>query len=89
MDDLCPICGSKMVDMSNIPFPHVMCPKCSSHSVGCLFDADILEKHGSKLVLKRYTEFVTFDYVCEDCGHKWTVYYSIKDGVFKVVGSKV
>ena len=88
-DDSCPICGSKMVDMSNIPFPHVTCPKCGCPSVTSAFDAGILEKRGSKFALKRDAKSVTVDYVCEACGHKWTVFYSIKDGVFKVVGSKV
>jgi len=89
LSELCPICGSKMVDMSNIPFPHVTCPQCSSHSVGFYFDADILEKCGSKLVVKHGVECVTLDCVCEDCGHTWSVYCSYKDGVFTAVGSKV
>ena len=89
MDDLCPICGSKMIDMSNIPFPHLDCPKCGSGVVGSLIDADVFEKRGSKLVVKRGVECVTLDCVCEDCGHTWSVYCSYKDGVFTVVGSKV
>ena len=86
MDDLCPICGSEMIDMSNIPFPHLDCPKCGSIEVGSLFDVDILEKHGSKVVMKRSVESVILDCVCECCGHKWSVCCLFKDG--KLIGYK-
>ncbi len=51
------------------------CPKCGSLAIFGSFKADDLyEKRGSKIVRKRNVKFVTFDWVCEDCGHRWSSY---------------
>ena len=57
----CPYCKGKMVDLPELPFDNVACPKCNYRGVDGL--------------MSRSGESAEMDWTCERCGHKWSEGY--------------